>query len=239
MTRDLKALIGPELADRFASLLYSWVIRGLRGEVHFPRGKLVRRAKGATENEIANINFDYERQYGDQHYGDRRLMLTDVLQKLRETPRIDLDEVCDILELAKFWMSFDLLNRYNRGLNRSLDSFDKSVRQLRKAGARARQLGADLIDYYESANPGTPCQYPQPALLAALDALLHVLEAHPDLPPVPAPHRGSKVGRPSEPWLQSARRALVHEHVREDLRETLLMAVCLTPYRRDEYREDK
>ena len=213
--------IAPALRRSFETLLVTYHIRELRGEVAIP----------PIDDRLHDWQLEYEGVYGDGHYAERKRLLYETLGKIICARHADPKVIHAALADAR-----NAAMAAARG-GRPIDWRRKLVEEYGKLRDNVEYWAKRLQRWFresESVGLGTSVEKRDaPEVVRHLDALLEVLSTNPFVRHSVA----DPLGRPCpdylpEPWLARAHQDLARARLRRHSdREDLLTAVGLIPYR--------
>ena len=212
--------ITPILRGRFEALLFTYLLRELRGEVAIPR----------IDDRLREWQLKCEAVYGDGHYAARKRMLIETLGKMiyirHADPKAIYAALADArtaaIEAVRGGRPIDWRRKLVEEYGKLRDNVDYWAKRLQRWFREAEQTDLGL--------PAEQAHVPE--VVRHLDALLHALSTNPFVrASVPGPLRRGRAGYQSEPWLAQAHRVLASAGVRRQTdREDLLTAVGLIPW---------
>ncbi len=179
---------------------------------------------------------EFEEQYGDGHYADRKQRLYELLDWLVAKTNVNLETIYQILRQAKADRWATLYPGWATDHRRLVMQHAHLVKDLR---ARIRKVRESYISLLASSG-----SYAIEAIdeLHRLERLFGFTRALDDLTTLlkfdplrtielEGPSRRERAGKPAAPWLKDVRTRLRQAGVPDDPDDTLLIAVGLLPYR--------
>jgi hypothetical protein len=227
--------VSPSLQRRFHHFLLTWPLRHLQGKI--PRKVLSdfeEAVRGVTRARFEQVVLEFERQYGDGSYEERKEHLDQYLQDTARSERVDLEGVYAVILKARRARTESVeaakMSEWQRKL---FHEADLVRRQLGSATTRLRRLYGEATVYSSfgyGRNPLPPIDVEENAVMAHCDALMQALPEDPLMRAIPSPpQKPARVGRRPQTWLTDVHRELAKAGLTDkERRHELLVLAGLT-----------